>query len=84
VATAEEPTPHRGPAAFERRQDLRAERRRLVSELARKRRCGHREANQWINGRVGVTKVEEATIAELQRSCELLVAELLRASGSRR
>jgi superfamily II DNA or RNA helicase len=84
VATAEEPAPHRGPAAFERRQDLRAERRRLVSELARKRRCGHREANQWINGRVGVTKVEEATIAELQRSCELLVAELLRASGSRR
>ena len=70
-------------AAFERRQALRVERRRLVSELARKRRCGHREANLWINGRVGVTKVEDATIAQLQRSCDLLLEELLRASGSR-
>ena len=70
--------------AFQRRKDLRAERHRLISELARKRRCGHREANQWINGKVGITKVEDATIDQLQRSCSLLVDELIRSSRPRR
>jgi len=70
--------------AFQRRKDLRAERHRLISELARKRRCGHREANQWINGKVGVVKVEDATIDQLQRSCSLLVDELIRSSRPRR
>jgi len=62
--------------AFQRRKDLRAERHRLISELARKRRCSHREANAWINGRTGVRGVEEATIAQLERSCEVLTTEL--------
>ena len=70
--------------AFQRRKDLRAERHRLISELARKRRCGHREANQWINGKVGITKVDDATIDQLQRSCSLLVDELIRSSRPRR
>jgi superfamily II DNA or RNA helicase len=86
VATAEpDPAAAAPPAvpAFQRRKDLRAERHRLISELARKRRCGHREANQWINGKVGVTKVDDATIEQLQRSCSLLVDELIRSSRSR-
>lgn len=69
--------------AFQRRKDLRAERHRLISELARKRRCGHREANRWINCRLGLSKVEDATIEQLQRSCRLLVDELVRSSRSR-
>lgn len=75
----EEPTP--GVPAFQRRKDLRAERKRLVSELARKKRCGHREANQWINSRVGIERVELATIEQLEKSCELIVDEL---TGKRR
>ncbi len=69
--------------AFERRRDLRAQRHRLISELARKRRCSHREANVWINSKTGVRSVDEATIAQLERSCELLVDELRRASRRR-
>jgi len=77
-----EPEPEVAPAvpAFERRKQLRAERRRLVNELSRKRRCSHREANAWVNGRIGITRVEEATIDQLQRSCDVLVDELIRAS----
>jgi superfamily II DNA or RNA helicase len=78
VEEAERPVP-----AFQRRKDLRAERHRLISELARKRRCEHREANRWINSKVGIGRVEDATIADLQRSCELLVKELIRASRPR-
>jgi superfamily II DNA or RNA helicase len=64
--------------AFERRRILRARRHSLVSELARSRRCGHREANQWINQKLGLRRVDEATIEQLERSCELLVSELAR------
>ena len=72
---AEEPAPI---PAFERRRILRARRHSLVSELARSRRCGHREANQWINQKLGLRRVDEATIEQLERSCDLLVAELAR------
>ena len=71
----EEPAPI---PAFERRRILRARRHSLVSELARSRRCGHREANQWINQMLGLRRVDEATIEQLERSCDLLVAELAR------
>ena len=69
--------------AFQRRKNLRAERRRLISELARMRRCAHREANYWINGKVGINKVEDATIDQLQRSCEVLLEELTRPARER-
>ena len=78
---ASEPPP---VPAFQRRKDLRAERHRLISELARKRRCGHREANMWINAKTGVGSVETATIAQLERSCEVLVDELFRSARPRR
>ncbi len=73
AAEPEEPAP---VPAFERRRILRARRHSLVSELARSRRCGHREANRWINSKLGIRRVDDATIAQLERSCELLVAEL--------
>jgi superfamily II DNA or RNA helicase len=80
-APADPPAEAGEPAAvpaFERRRILRARRHGLVSELARSRRCGHREANQWINQKVGLRRVDEATIEQLERSCDLLVSELAR------
>ncbi len=67
-------------AAFERRAHLRAERSRLVSDLQRRDKRSHREINAWINREVGVTRVESATIAQLERSVALLVRELTRLS----
>ncbi len=66
-----------GPApAFERRELLRGERHRLVSEVRRLDRTSHREVNAWLNRRLGITSVEDATIDQLERSVELLVARL--------
>ncbi len=82
-AAAPEPEPEPEPAAvpaYQRRRDLRGERHRLISELARKRRWEHRQANAWINSKVGIQRVDDATIEQLQRSCDLIVAELIRAS----
>lgn len=80
---ADEPAGSPSVPAFQRRKDLRADRQRLISELARKRRWTHREANVWINGTTGVKRVEDATIDQLQRSCRLLVDELVRSSRAR-
>jgi superfamily II DNA or RNA helicase len=66
--------------AFERRAHLRAERSRLVSDLQRRDRRSHREINAWVNREVGVTRVESATIEQLERSVALLVRELTRLS----
>jgi superfamily II DNA or RNA helicase len=77
VSPTPEPAP---PAAFERRASLREERRRLVSELARREGLGHREINAWVNRMVGVQRVESASIAQLERSVETLVRELTRHS----
>ncbi len=81
-AVAPEPEPEAPAAvpAYQRRRDLRGERHRLISELARKRRWEHRQANAWINSKVGIERVDDATIEQLQRSCDLIVAELIRAS----
>ena len=76
AAAAAEPEEPALVPAFERRRILRARRHSLVSELARSRRCGHRDANRWINSKLGIRRVDDATIAQLERSCELLVAEL--------
>jgi hypothetical protein len=68
--------------AFERHADLRRERSRLVAELHRRDGRSHREINSWFNRAVGLERVDEATIAQLERSIETLVRELTR--GSRR
>ena len=66
----------RGAPAFERRAMLRGERHRLVAEVRRRDGSSHREINAWLNRRVGITRVEDATIEELERSVELLVGKL--------
>lgn len=66
-----DPTP-----AFERRAMLRNERHRLVSEVRRRDGSSHREVNAWLNRRLGIPSVGEATIDELERSVELLMRKL--------
>jgi superfamily II DNA or RNA helicase len=64
--------------AFERRAQLRDERHRLVSEVRRRDGTSHREINAWLNRKIGITSVEDATLAELERSVELLMGKLTR------
>ena len=64
--------------AFERRAMLRDERHRLVSEVRRRDGTSHREINAWLNRKLGITSVEKATLAELERSVELLYGKLSR------
>ena len=71
---AEPPEP--AAPAFERRARLREERHRLVSEVRRRDGSSHREINQWLNRKLGVASVEQATIAELERSVDLLMKRL--------
>jgi superfamily II DNA or RNA helicase len=71
---ATEPVP--ATPAFERRARLREERHRLVSEVRRRDGSSHREINQWLNRKVGIASVEQATIPELERSVDLLVKRL--------
>jgi superfamily II DNA or RNA helicase len=65
-----------GMPAFERRAMLRDERHRLVSEVRRRDGTSHREVNAWLNRKLGIGSVEEATLDDLQRSVELLVGKL--------
>ncbi len=74
------PAPAPAAAAFERRGDLRSERQRLVADLHRRDGRSHREINAWLNGQLGVSRVESASIQQLERSIELLVKELTRVS----
>jgi superfamily II DNA or RNA helicase len=74
-----DPDPDPAPAsvpAYERRGRLRSERHRLVSDLTRRDRTSHREVNAWLNREVGITKVQDATIEQLERSIELLERRL--------
>jgi len=73
---APEPEPEPAAPAFERRARLREERHRLVSEVRRRDGSSHREINQWLNRKVGISSVEQATIAELERSVGLLIKRL--------
>ncbi len=74
------PVPEPAPrAAFEQRAELRRERSRLVGELARRKRSSHREINAWLNRAVGIERVNDATIEQLERSVAALVKELSRA-----
>ncbi|MHB1539188.1 MAG: DEAD/DEAH box helicase [Solirubrobacteraceae bacterium] len=70
-----------GLPAFERRERLRRQRTRLVGELQRRGGLSHREVNSWLNRSIGVGRVEDATIAQLERSIETLLRELSRGSG---
>jgi superfamily II DNA or RNA helicase len=72
-----EPRPRRAPA-FEQRARLRNERHRLVAELTRRDGSTHREVNSWINRKLGITSVEDASVQDLERSVELLMGKLTR------
>jgi superfamily II DNA or RNA helicase len=67
-----------GAPAFERRADLRRERSRLVAELHRRDGRSHREINSWVNRVIGLERVEQASIRQLERSIEALLNELTR------
>ena len=73
-----EPEEPREIPAFERRAQLRDERHRLVSELRRRDGSSHREINAWLNRKLGITSVQDATLAELEQSVELLMGKLTR------
>ncbi|HEY8304403.1 MAG TPA: DEAD/DEAH box helicase family protein [Solirubrobacteraceae bacterium] len=78
---SEPPPPEPSPvAAFERRASLRAQRRGLVADLAKRAGSSHREINTWVNRSVGVQRVESASIEQLERSVRALVRELTRHS----
>jgi len=62
--------------AFERRARLRDERHRLVSEVRRLDGTSHREVNAWLNRKLGISSVEQATLEDLERSVQLLVTRL--------
>ena len=68
--------PELEPPAFERRGLLRDKRHRLVADLRRRDDRSHAEINLWVNRASGIRRVEDATIAQLERSVELLLAEL--------
>jgi superfamily II DNA or RNA helicase len=78
------PLPQPAPvAAFEQRAELRNERSRLVSELSRRDGRSHREINAWLNRTVGLNRVEDATIPQLERCVRALVKELSRGRPTR-
>jgi hypothetical protein len=77
-APASPPSAPAPVATFERRDDLRQERSRLVGELHRRDGRSHREINAWVNRAVGVERVQTANIKQLERSIETLITELTR------
>jgi superfamily II DNA or RNA helicase len=84
AASRHVPAPEPAPvAAFEQRADLRRERSRLVGELARRNRSSHREINAWLNRAIGIERVTDATIEQLERSVAALVKELSRGRAAR-
>ncbi|WP_205695976.1 DEAD/DEAH box helicase [Conexibacter sp. SYSU D00693] len=65
-----------GLPAFQRRALLREKRHGLVGDLRRRDGRSPREINAWLNRETGVTRVEDATIEQLQRSIDLLLDAL--------
>jgi len=63
---------------YQRRERLREERSKLVSQRARATRETHREINARINRAVGVRTVADATLEQLAKANELLRRELER------
>jgi hypothetical protein len=62
--------------AYERRALLRDKRHRLVGDLRRRNGGTPAEINLWLNRETGVTRVEDATLAQLEKSVELLLDRL--------
>jgi hypothetical protein len=62
--------------AFERRALLRDKRHRLVADLRRRDGRSHAEINRWLNRSTGIRRVDDASIAQLERSIDLLLGAL--------
>jgi len=69
--------------AFKQRSRLRDKRHGLVKTLAGFQGTSHREINTWLNRATGVSSVAGASIEQLERSVEMLLAELDRISRRR-
>lgn len=81
-AVLDEPEPEM--PAWQRRGLLRDKRKDLVGSLARMDGRSHREINAWVNRETGVTRVDDATIAQLEKSVDVLLRALERGSRRRR
>jgi superfamily II DNA or RNA helicase len=68
------------PPAFKKRARLREKRTGLVRALAGLDGRSHREINAWVNAQTGTTGVKDASLQQLERSIEVLLAELDRRS----
>jgi superfamily II DNA or RNA helicase len=75
-AAASAAEPEAPQANFEVRAGLRSQRHRLVSDLRRRDGRTHAEINTWLNRAVGITRVEDATIDQLEQTIELLLGTL--------
>lgn len=67
-----------GESAYAARERLRAERRRLVTDVARRSGEEHRAVHARINRAAGIPSVASATREQLERGNELLRRELMR------
>jgi len=65
-------------SSYQRRERLREERAKLVSQRVRATRETHREINGRVNRAVGVRSVADATLEQLEKANELLRRELER------
>jgi len=62
--------------AYQRRALLRDKRHRLVTDLRHPDGRTQAEINAWVNKRAGITRVQDASIEQLERSIALLLDEL--------
>ncbi|HEV2753331.1 MAG TPA: DEAD/DEAH box helicase family protein [Solirubrobacteraceae bacterium] len=69
--------------AYERRARLRDRRHALVSQLRREDGRSHRDINAWLNRATGISRVDDASLDQLQRSIDRLLRELDRRSARR-
>jgi superfamily II DNA or RNA helicase len=69
-----------GTPLYARRAGMRKERQKLVGSLRRITGEPFTQINARINGKAGVSRVEDATVEQLERSISLLLDELTAAS----
>jgi superfamily II DNA or RNA helicase len=83
VAAPEPELDEPGTPLYARRAGLRTERQKLVGSLRRMTGEPFAQINARVNGKTGVTRVEDATVDQLERSIGLLLDELTAASRRR-
>jgi hypothetical protein len=81
TTTSSAPSRPAGETAYERRERLRAERRDLVSRLARKTGEEHRVINARLNRDTNAPSVAKATVEQLEKANALLEKEIARRGG---